>query len=277
MSEKPVCLITGANSGIGFEAAVALANRGYHVVMGCRDQKRGEEAVATVRERSKGEAELLLIDLSSQASVRKAADELKKKHPKLKVLLNNAGVWTKTRELTKEGVEMTLGVNHLGHFLLTKLLWDNLKAAAPSRVVNVASAAHRGARWDWGDPQLERWPRRWGGLVAYANSKLANIWFTMELSRRLPAGVTATAVHPGGIATNIFRGAPGALRFILDRVLPGPETGARPLVRLAADGDVEGLSGVYFEKMKPSRPTALARDDEAAKKFWEYSEGLLGS
>lgn len=275
MSEKPVCLITGANSGIGFEAAAALAERGYHVILGCRDQKRGEEAVRLVRERSRGDAELLLVDLASQGSIRKAADEVRKRHRKLKVLLNNAGIWNKTRQTTAEGIEATLGVNHLGHFLLTKLLWDGLAAAAPSRVVNVSSAAHRGARWDWGDPQIERWSR-WGGLRAYANSKLANIWFTMELSRRLPPGVTATAVHPGGIATNIFRDAPAFLRGVFGAVLPGPAAGARPLVRLAADPDVEGLSGVYFEKLKQSRPTELARDDQAAKKFWEYSEGLIG-
>lgn len=271
MSDKPVCLVTGANSGIGFEAAVELARRGFRVVLGCRDRARGEEALRKVKERSAGEAELLLIDLGSLESVRRAAAEMKSRHPRLKVLLNNAGLVSHQRAVTSDGCETTFQVNHLGHFLLTKLLLDSLAAAAPSRIVNVSSAAHRGARWDWDDVQLEK---GWGTWRAYCNSKLANIWFTRELSRRLPGGVTATAVHPGGIATNIWRNAPAIARVLLDLVLPGPAAGARPLVKLAADPSVEGLTGAYFHKLKEKAPTKLAQDDAAARKLWDLSEKL---
>lgn len=270
VTNLPVALVTGANTGIGFEAALALARRGHHVVLGCRDKARGEAALERVK-LSGGSAELLLLDLSSLASVREAAAELKRRHSKLKVLLNNAGLVTRKRELTQDGVEKTLGVNHLGHFLLTRELLDELKAGAPSRVVNVSSEAHRGARWDWDDPQLER---RWGTLRAYANSKLANIWFTRELSRRLPAGVTATAVHPGSISTDIWRSAPAPVRFLLDLVLASAQKGARPLVRLAADGGVEGVTGRYFDKLKERLPSKAAQDDASARRLWELSEHL---
>lgn len=271
---KDIAFITGANTGIGFEAAVALAKRGYHVVLGCRDKGRGEEALKLVLERSGGSAELLLIDLASQASVREAAAELQRRHPKLKVLLNNAGLVTRTRQTTREGVETTLGVNHLGHFLLTQLLLPALQAAAPSRIVNVSSEAHRGAKWDWNDPQMEN---GWGTLRAYANSKLANVWFTRELGRRLPAGVTATAVHPGAIATDIWRSAPKIARWFLNFVLPNAEKGSRPLVRLCAAADVAGVTGRYFDKLKEKAPTKTALDDAQAKRLWELSERLVAA
>jgi NAD(P)-dependent dehydrogenase (short-subunit alcohol dehydrogenase family) len=270
-NERSVALVTGANTGIGFEAAVALAKKGFHVVLGCRDKARGEEALRLVRERSAGSAELLLVDLSSQESIRRAAAESLRLHPRLKVLLNNAGLVTRTRQTTREGVETTLGVNHLGHFLLTQLLLPSLQAGAPSRIVNVSSDAHRGAKWDWDDPQIER---GWGTLRAYANSKLANVWFTRELSRRLPAGVTATAVHPGAIATDIWRSAPKLARVFLNWVLPSAEKGSRPLVRLAADGDVEGLSGRYFDRLKEREPSKAGQDDASAGRLWELSERL---
>ncbi len=268
----PVAFVTGANTGIGFEAARSLAKRGYHVVLGCRDKARGEEALAKVQ--IVGSAELLLIDLSSFASIRAAADELKRRHPKLKVLLNNAGLVTRQRELTPDGLERTLGVNHFGHFLLTQLLLPALQAGAPSRVVNVSSEAHRGAKWDWSDPMMER---GWGTLRAYSNSKLANVWFTRELSRRLPAGVTATAVHPGAIATDIWRSAPKIARWFLNFVLPNAEKGSRPLVRLAADADVEGRTGLYFDKLKERRPSKDGQDDAQAKRLWELSEKLIAA
>lgn len=274
MSERSVCLVTGANSGIGLEASVELARRGYLVVLGCRDRSRGEQAVQDVRRRSGGDAELLALDLSSLASVREAAALLRRRHPRLKVLLNNAGLTTKARGLTADGLETTLGVNHFGHFLLTRLLLPSLEAAAPSRIVNVSSEAHRGARWDWEDPQMER---GWGQLRAYANSKLANVWFTGELARRLPRGVTVTAVHPGAIATNIWREGPAPLRFLLSLVLPNAEKGSRPLVRLCADADVEGKTGAYFDKLKEKLPASAGRDEQAARRFWELSETLAGA
>ena len=274
MSDKHVCLVTGANSGIGLEAAVELARRGFHVVLGCRDRARGEQALREVRTRSGGSAELLLLDLSSLASVRQAAAELSRRHPRLTVLLNNAGLICTTRSTTVDGFETAFGVNHLGHFLLTRLLLPSLQAAAPSRIVNVSSEAHRGARWDWEDVQLEK---GFGRIRSYANSKLANIWFTRALARRLPAGVTTTAVHPGSIATNFFRNWPAPVRLGLRLFFPSPEVGARPLVRLAADEDAAAKSGVYFDKLRERLPSAAAQDDAAAERLWQLSETLAGA
>lgn len=273
MSDKRVCLITGGNSGIGLEAAVELARRGYLTVLGCRDEARGRAAVEEVKRRSGGEAELLLLDLGSLASVRAAAAELPRRHPKLTVLLNNAGLVCGSRGVTKDGVETTLGVNHLGHFELTRLLLPALEAAAPSRIVNVSSRAHQRAAWDWSDPQLEK---GWGRMRAYANSKLANVWFTRELARRLPAGVTATAVHPGVIATNFFRGWPAPVRWAMRLFFRAPEDGARPLIKLADAPEAEGKTGVYFDRLAEKQPSAAARDDASARRLWEYSEALAG-
>jgi len=265
------CLVTGANSGIGLAASVELARRGYLVVLGCRDRGRGEKAVAEVVEKSGGRAELLLLDLASLKSVREAAAELKRRHPALNVLVNNAGLWSRRRRQTVDGLESTFAVNHLGHFVLTLELLDALKAGAPSRVVNVSSEAHRWAQWDWGDVQRER---RWSGVRAYSDSKLANIWFTRELARRLPPGVTANAVHPGGIATGIFREAPAWARGLFDLVLPGPEKGAAPVVRLACEPALDGVSGRYFSRFDEKPPTAAGRDDAQAARLWELSERL---
>lgn len=265
------CLVTGANSGIGLAASVELARRGYLVVMGCRDRGRGEAAVRRVVETTGGKAELLPLDLASLKSVREAAAELKRRHPALNVLVNNAGLWSRRRRETVDGLESTFAVNHLGHFVLTLELLGALEAGAPSRVVNVSSEAHRWADWDWDDVQRQK---RWSGLRAYSDSKLANIWFTRELARRLPPGVTTNAVHPGGIATGIFREAPGWVRGLFDLVLPGPEKGAAPVVRLACDEALSGVSGRYFSRFDEKPPTPAARDDAQAARLWDYSESL---
>lgn len=271
MSEEKVCLVTGGNSGIGLEAGVELARRGYLVVLGCRDEARGRAAVEEVQRRSGGKAELLLMDLASLASLRQAAAELRERHPKLKVLLNNAGRICDRREETRDGVEAVLGVNHLGPFELTRGLLPALQAGAPSRIVNVSSAAHARASWDWSDPQLEK---GWSRMRAYANSKLANIWFTRELARRLPPGVTATAVHPGVVATNLFRGWPAFVQWGMRLFFRTPEDGARPLVKLADAPEVAGKTGVYFDRLDEKTPSAAAQDDAGAKRLWDYSEAL---
>jgi NAD(P)-dependent dehydrogenase (short-subunit alcohol dehydrogenase family) len=268
-----VALVTGANSGIGLAASEELARRGFLVVLGCRDRARGEAAVGEVVAKSGGRAELLLLDLASLRSVREAAAELKRRHPALSLLVNNAGLWNRQRRLTADGHESTFGVNHLGHYALTLELLDALKAGAPARIVNVSSQAHHAARWDWEDVQREK---RWSGVRAYADSKLANVWFTRELARRLPPGVAVNAVHPGGIATGIFRQAPGPFRGLLDAVLPGPEKGAAPVVRVACDPALEGVSGRYFNRLKEQPPSAAGQDDVAAARLWELSRTLVG-
>ncbi len=265
-----VALVTGATGGLGFETSVQLAQQGYTVVMAARDPEAGRAAAARASELSGGRCEFLRLDLGSTESVRRAAAELESRYPALNVLINNAGVLSRKREVTADGVEAAFGVSHLGHFELTRRLRGALEAGAPSRVVNVSSLMHRKARWDWADPQLEK---SWNPLRSYANSKLAVIWFTRELARRLPAGVTAVAVHPGGAATGIFRGLPRPVRWLLGKWLPGPAEVAKPIVRAATAPSIP--SGRYYEGFAEAEPSSAARDDASARRLWDYSESLV--
>lgn len=276
-------LVTGASLGIGTETAVALASMGALVVMVCRDRARGEAARDDVRRRSRSDAvELRLADLASLDDVRAVAGEFKRGHQRLDVLINNAGAYNAHRSTTKDGFETTFGVNHLGHFLLTGLLLDRLRESAPSRIVNVSSHAHKQARkgLDFDDLQSEQ---SYKAFSVYAKSKLANIYFTRELARRLDASkVTANALHPGFVASRFGRdgdaGALGGFAMVLGRPFAiSPEKGARTSVWLASSPDVEGQSGGYYYKCKPSTPTAAARDDEAARRLWAASEELVGA
>src|SRR5215212_3378073 len=202
MDEK-ICLITGATSGIGKATAIGLADMGARVVMVGRDRGRGEAALAEIKERSaNASVDLLLADLSSQEEVRWLADEFKEAHPRLDVLINNAGVIRSKRVASADGIEMTFAVNHLAHFLLTNLLLELLKATAPSRIVNVSSGEQRNGTIDFDDLQGEKGYKT---AKAYGQSKLANILFTYELARRLEGtGVSTNCLHPGaGVRTNL--------------------------------------------------------------------------
>src|ERR1044072_1503309 len=199
-----VAMVTGANSGIGLVTARALADRGATVVMVCRDRKRGEAALTEIKARSAGGAvELMLCDLASQKSIREFAEEFKRTHDRLDVLVNNAGVYLRNRKVLEGNLETTFAVNHLAYFLLTNLLLDVITRSAPARIVNVASGAHTYGRIDFDNLQGEK---NYSGVRAYANSKLANILFTHELSRHSSSTrVTANCLHPGAVATSIFR------------------------------------------------------------------------
>jgi NAD(P)-dependent dehydrogenase (short-subunit alcohol dehydrogenase family) len=260
-------LVTGATGGIGLETVGALARMGAAVVIGARDPVRGIAVVDGIN-REEGRAELLEIDMASFASVRRAAERFLGSHPRLDVLVNNAGVALRERQLTADGHEKTWQTNFLGGFLLTKLLLPALKSAAGPRVVNVSSQAHRSGRMDWNDLELERGYR---GFRAYANTKLAQILFTRELARREPA-VAVTAVHPGAIATGIWRAAPKFAQWILGFVLPPPEKGAKPVVRLASSPDLDGVTGRYFNKLREADPAPAATNDADAARLWEIAE-----
>lgn len=268
-----VCLVTGATSGIGYEAALELARRGAAVTLAARDRARGEDARDRLRAASGSrDVEVLLCDLADLSSVRAAAAEFEKDHPRLDVLLNNAGVFHTKREITKDGLESTFEANHLGHFLLTTLLLDLLRRSAPSRVINVTSALHFRGRMDWDDLQMKS---RYSGSASYSNSKLANVLFTRELAKRLAgSGVTVNCVHPGVIATRLTREMPRPLQWLLSLVLTTPQKGARPLVRLSADADVAELTGRYFDRLKEKPAAAQAQDDAAAARLWQVSETL---
>jgi len=271
-------LVTGATSGIGLEASVVLARMNARLVMIGRDPAKTAEKVEEVRKRSGSTAvESLLCDFSSQARIRRLADEFRARHDRLDILVNNAGAVFAKRSVTEDGIESTFAVNHLGYFLLTNLLLDLLIKSAPARVVNVASAASYQGTLDFEDLGFERGYRI---MRAYSRSKLANILFTRALADRLAGtGVTVNSLHPGAVATNIWNGAPRWVRPVLTALtrllLLTPAEGAKTIVYLATSPEVEGKTGLYFEKNQPKTPSRLARDERLAKHLWEQSARLV--
>ncbi len=275
--QNKVCLVTGANSGIGKVTALALARKGATVVMVCRSRDRGEAARADITTRSGNESvNLLIADLSSQRAIRQVAEEFARRHRRLDVLVNNAAAILGTRRLTEDGVEATFALNHLAYFLLTNLLLDLLKASAPTRIVNVSSKAHElEATINFDDLQMER---RYTGMRAYSHSKLANVLFTYELARRLEGTrVTANCVHPGNVVTNINKEAAPWRRVawtLLRPVLLSPEQGAETVIHLASSPELEGMTGKYFIKKTPVPSSAESYSLDAARRLWEVSADL---
>jgi len=274
-------LITGGNTGIGKATAVELARMGASVTITSRDPVKGEAAVADIRRQSGSDAvKVMRLDLASLADVRRFAAEYLAGHPRLDVLINNAGLVLSDRTETVDGFETTFGVNHLGHFLLTHLLLDRLKESAPARIVVLSSDAHRAARGlDFDDLQARRSYR---GLPVYCRSKLANALFTIELAERLRGtGVTVNAVHPGVVRSGFALDGDtrGVYRFLVGlagRFMLSPEDGARTSIHVASAPDLETTSGMYFARSKLKRPTRYALDRQAALRLWEVSEQLTG-
>ena len=272
-------LLTGATSGIGLEASVALARQGARVVMVGRNQAKTEAALADVSARSGSkEVSYLLADFASQASVRALADAVRSRVDRLDVLVNNAGGVNKARTVTADGIETTFAVNHLGYFLLTNLLLDLVVKSAPARVVTVASVGHRRGTLDFEDLGFER-----GGysiMRAYSRSKLANILFANELARRLAgSGVTSNSLHPGSVDTNIWSGAPLWAKPIIQLVFRpffiSAEKGGERIVQLAASAELEGVTGKYFENGQVVDPAPLARDASLATRLWDVSARMV--
>ena len=283
MSGKRV-VITGGNTGIGKEAAVGLAELGAHVVITSRNEERGRAARDEIAERSGNSAvEVMPLDLASFRSIRSFAADVLDQFDRLDVLVDNAGLILLRRRETEDGFEETFGVNHLGHFLLTDLLLERLRASAPARVVVVSSNAHKGAKrgLDFGDLQSER-QYRW--MEAYSKSKLANISFTRELARRLDStGITVNALHPGFVRSDFGRGGDlggvygWGIKYLASPFASSPERGARTTIYLASSPDVDGVTGGYFYKCRPAVPSAAAQDDAAARRLWDASEQLVAS
>jgi NAD(P)-dependent dehydrogenase (short-subunit alcohol dehydrogenase family) len=270
------CLITGASQGIGLAAAVGIAQAGAETVLVARNRERGEAAVAEVKAKSgNSDVSVLIADLSSQQSVRQLAAAFKDEHPKLHVLLNNAGGLFVKRVLTADGIETTFALNHLGYFLLTELLLDVIEASAPARIINVSSAAHFGGEIDFGDLQHEK---RYSSFKVYSDSKLANVLFTYELSRRLAGtGVTANCLHPGVVTTGFGKNNPGLSKTLITIAGPfmlSPEKGARTSIYLATTPEVEGVTGKYFDKCKSISSSKQSYDVDAARRLWEVSEEM---
>jgi len=272
-------LLTGATSGIGLEASVALARQGARVVMVGRDPARTEAAVAAVGARSGAkDVSSLPCDFSSQAAVRALADAVRGRLPRLDVLVNNAGGVNKTRRLTPDGIEATFAVNHLGYFLLTNLLLDLLRRSAPARVVTVASIGHRRGRLDFDDLGYER---GYSIMRAYTRSKLANVLFAAELARRLAGtGVTSNSLHPGSVDTNIWSGAPlwakPIIQILFRPFFISAEQGGARIVQLVASPELEGVSGQYFENGRAVAPAPPASDPALARRLWDVSAAMVG-
>jgi retinol dehydrogenase 12 len=271
-----VALVTGANTGIGRVTARELARSGMHVVVAARDEAKGREAVAAIRaETGSHSVEFLRLDLGSLASVRAAAREFLAKGIPLRVLVNNAGVGGQ-RGRTADGFELHFGINHLGHFLLTTLLRDALVASAPARIVNVSSKAHLDATAgiDWS--RVEGSTRSFTGLPEYAASKLANILFTKELARRLAdTGVTTYALHPGVIASDVWRRIPWPIRPLVTRNMLSVDEGARTTLHCATSPDAATETGLYYDQCAPRDPLPLANDAALARELWERSEAFV--
>jgi retinol dehydrogenase 12 len=271
-----VCVVTGATSGIGKAAATALARMGATVVLVGRDRGRTEAAAAEIGSVSASPPQTQIADLASMDQVRGLAERLAGLE-RIDVLINNAGLVLRERRITPDGFEHVFAVNHLAPFLLTNLLLPKLTAAAPARVITVASDAHSAARLDLDDPNLER---GWDSWRSYANSKLANILFTRELARRLDGtGVTANCAHPGVVRTGFGRDARPLLKIgiaIGRAFMLSPERGADTVVYLASSPDVTDQTGGYYVKRQQREPSAAARDDAAARKLWEISEKMTG-
>ena len=280
IQEKKTIVITGGNSGIGFETAKVLTLRGYRVTITGRDEAKLSQAVSTIRVATRGDIRYRLGDFASFDSVRTLAEELLQE-PRIDVLINNVGIVCSRRTISQDGNEMVLQVNHLSPFLLTHLLLDKIKASAPARIVNISSRSHRFAlHHGFDDLQCAH---AFGAASSYSRTKLYNILFTRELARRLEGtGVTANALHPGVIVSRI--GLDGDLHGVmkifmtLRQHFKSPaEMGSRVARFVATAPEIEGVSGEYFStNLQPVQPTRLARDDEAACRLWQISCRLVG-
>ena len=279
-----LAVVTGANTGLGFETAQVLAGRGASVVLAVRDTEKGKRAAARITGTVPGANVMVQpLDLTSLDSIRAAASELRARHPRIDLLVNNAGVMLTPRQTTRDGFELQFGTNHLGHFALTGLLLEQMLPVPGSRVVTVSSLAHRiRARIDFDDLQGER---SYSRVAAYSQSKLANLMFTYELQRRLSgAGTTvAVAAHPGLAATELARYTPAASAALARLISQKPAMGALPVLRAATDPGV--LGGQYYGPRRLlgtrgypelARSSGQSRDTAIQRRLWTASEELTG-
>lgn len=271
-------IVTGANSGMGKAIATEMAKRGYEVIMVCRSEARGQEALQEVTTKSQSQTVTLeLCDLSSFQSILAFTERIKLKYDVIDVLINNAGLILTKRQETKEGFEMQLGVNHFGHFLLTQELLPCLKKAPEGRIVVVSSGAHKAGKIHFEDLQLTK---GYSAFKAYSQSKLANLLFTKAMAKRLKGTkVTINALHPGAVGTNMGvsreTGFGKSLMKVLGLFFLTPEEGARTTVYLADAKEVAGKSGGYYYKQKLSPISKRAHDVSMIEKFYKVSEQLV--
>ncbi len=267
---------SGATSGIGEAAVLALARMGARIVFVARNERRAEATLMKLETKAPRLGHRVhLADLSLMAEARRAGQLIAASEPRIDVLINNAGAMFAGRRVTSEGLELTFALNHMAYFVLTAALRETLVASAPARVVSTSSAAHQAASLDFSDLQSARRYNRWR---TYGRSKLANILFTRELARRLAGtGVTANSFHPGVVATRFGSASGGLTSLLLPLARPfftSPDEGADTLVYLASSPEIANVTGAYFIKRKVAEPSSAARDNSAAKRLWEASEAL---
>lgn len=274
-----ICMVTGANAGIGKETALGLARQGATVVMVARNPEKGEAARSQIMTTTgNSNIHLLTADMSSQRSIENMVHDFREKFDRLNVLVNNAGVYLTKREENADGLELTFATNHLGYFITTLLLWDFLRAGAPARVINVSSDAHRQAKLDFDDLQSRK---KYRGFQAYSRSKLANVLFTYELNkRRMGADITINALHPGFVASNFGRNNRGVVGLFMNTVVPWialtEAEGAATSIYLATSDEVAGKSGHYYAKCAPVKSSAESYNVKSAERLWAESEAITG-
>jgi NAD(P)-dependent dehydrogenase (short-subunit alcohol dehydrogenase family) len=268
-SSPRVALVTGANTGIGLELSRGLLAEGFTVVLGCRDLKKGEAALASL---ASPNAHLMQVDLANLSRLRNFLAKFTAKFDRLDVLALNAGTWPRTRRRTEDGFELTFGVNHLGHFFLAHELLPLLEKSAPSRVVVLTSSLHFKGELDFEDPMFK--VRKHHGPTAYAQSKLANVLFTLAAARTWGGkGVTFNCVHPGVVATELNREAPESARRPEGKLTPAQ--GAAAPLWLCTAPELTDVTGGYFDQRAKQAPSALAQDVAVQDQLWELSRTLL--
>ena len=269
-----ICIVTGSNTGIGKETARGLAQRGAKVVLACRDLRKAEAARDDIAQTiGHKDVEVMELDLGEKASVRAFAEKFRATHDRLDVLVNNAGLFPTSRGTTKDGLEVTFGVNHVGTWLLTQELLPLLQKSAPSRVVVLSSKLHYRGKMEWDDLQYEK--RRYSSLAAYSQSKLANVLFTRALAWRLEGtGVTVNAVHPGVVGTELTRDYPKFLVKLYHLFVLTPEKGAACSLHVATAPELAGVTGEYFDNSRIIQPSKAALDRDAQERLWKLTETL---
>lgn len=269
-------LITGGNAGIGKATAIALAKKGHTIILACRNEVKAQEAVAAIKATTKNEAiHALSCDLASFDSIKKCAAAYRQQFGQLDILINNAGLITDKLQFTKEGFELQIGVNHLGHFLLTNQLIDLLEKSTEPRIINVSSAAHYRAKMNFNTFKGELGAEKYKGMAAYGQSKLANILFTKELARRYPK-ISSHSLHPGVVSTEIAKKNEnkklwGVAWRIFSPFMLNTENGAKTSIYLATSPEALKINGKYFEKQKEKAPSSVAKDPKLAQELWERS------
>ncbi|HEX4336823.1 MAG TPA: SDR family oxidoreductase [Polyangiaceae bacterium] len=267
-----VALITGANTGIGLVTARELAGRGARVFIACRSKERAGPAVESIRRDTGATVEVLPLDLGDLTSVRGAAKAFLDTGAPLHLLINNAGM-AGVRGMSKSGFEVTFGVNHVGHFLLTSLLRERLEQSAPGRVVNVSSKAHYDVKGGFPWDSLQKPTRTITAVPEYEVSKLANVLFTVALAKRLAdRGINTYALHPGVIASDVWRKVPWPIRPLIKMRMISTEEGAKTTLYCATSPDVAGQTGLYYDECRTKEPSPLARDAELAERLFVESE-----